>query len=197
MHNEIRAAVELVMSYLYNKLPRRRVDMFGDELARHLLSKFSSQWYPDRPFKGSTFRCLKVNNDPAIVAAATTSGLDLTELLACLPVDLSIWVDPGEVSYQFQGSSVSVVYSEPLQFSQQNNATLLKPVDAAPNSGQPMTAAMFARTKFGSTKFKAERASRLSANELTAYVRQQAIRNARGPRYEWWTSPLPLTAAPS
>lgn len=53
MHIEIQVALNFVISYLYNKLPRRRVNIFGEELEKALKQKFQGHWYPDKPFKVS------------------------------------------------------------------------------------------------------------------------------------------------
>ncbi|CAD5116856.1 unnamed protein product [Dimorphilus gyrociliatus] len=196
MHIELKEAVDFIVSYLYNNLPRRRVDMFGQQLARHLTVKFSQHWYPDRPFKGSAYRCIRTRTEPSIVNSATESGLAIQEVLSCFPPDLDIWVDPGEVSYQSAGAPLTVIYSEPMQFSLKQNSLPAPPEVVQYQQHQQMTANMFARTKFGSTKLKAEKASRLTADELSAYVRQQAMKNSRGPRYDWQNSPLQL-ATPS
>lgn len=53
MHIEIQVALNFVISYLYNKLPRRRVNIFGEELEKALKHKFQGHWYPEKPFKVS------------------------------------------------------------------------------------------------------------------------------------------------
>ena len=56
MHVEIKVAQNFVLNFLFNKLPRRRVNLFGEELEAALADKFVDHWYPDKPFKGSAFR---------------------------------------------------------------------------------------------------------------------------------------------
>lgn len=51
MHIEVQVALNFVISYLYNKLPRRRVNIFGEELEKALKDKFQGHWYPEKPFK--------------------------------------------------------------------------------------------------------------------------------------------------
>lgn len=106
MQTELSVAVNYVVSHLYNKLPRRRVDMFSEELINNLTSKFDGHWYPDTPAKGSAFRCTKVtgsngvNLDPVFEEAAKASGLVVREVIDLLPHELTMWIDPGEVSYR-------------------------------------------------------------------------------------------------
>ncbi|CAL8264862.1 protein Tob1 [Gadus morhua] len=113
MQLEIQVALNFLISYLYNKLPRRRVNTFGEELQRQLEAKFKGHWYPDRPSKGSGYRCLQVGVkvDPVVEQAARQSGLDLADVRHNLPQDLSVWIDPYEVSYQIGDKGpVKVLY---------------------------------------------------------------------------------------
>lgn len=62
MHIEVQVALNFVISYLYNKLPRRRVNIFGEELEKALKDKFQGHWYPEKPFKVSRkqfFSCFR------------------------------------------------------------------------------------------------------------------------------------------
>ena len=99
---EIQIAVSFLTSYLYNKLPRRRVDLFSVELAKQLKDKFEGHWYPQRPSKGSGYRCLLIGEelDPVLMNAANDSGLSLEEIRSSLPEKLNMWIDPDEVSYR-------------------------------------------------------------------------------------------------
>ncbi|XP_063077873.1 protein Tob1b [Engraulis encrasicolus] len=113
MQLEIQVALNFIISYLYNKLPRRRVNIFGEELERQLKKKYEGHWYPDKPYKGSGYRCLHVGEkvDPVVERAAKESGLDIEDVRHNLPQDLSVWIDPFEVSYQIgEKGPVKVLY---------------------------------------------------------------------------------------
>ncbi|XP_064606270.1 protein Tob1-like [Liolophura sinensis] len=116
MHVEVSVALNFVISYLYNKLPRRRVNLFGIELEKGLKKKFEGHWYPERPFKGSGFRCVRVNGeqiDPVIEKAAVASGIDMEEIKGYWPSELTLWIDPAEVSYRIgEKGLVKVLYSD-------------------------------------------------------------------------------------
>lgn len=116
MHVEISVALNFFISYLYNKLPRRRVDLFGEELESGLKEKFRGHWYPEKPSKGSGYRCIKGNGeevDPVIVTAALKAGLDISEIKSYLPEDLTMWIDPCEVSYKIgEKGPVMLLYSD-------------------------------------------------------------------------------------
>ncbi|KAF6736772.1 Protein Tob1 [Oryzias melastigma] len=113
MQLEIQVALNFIISYLYNKLPRRRVNIFGEELERQLKRKYDGHWYPEKPYKGSGFRCIHVGEkvDPVVEQAAKESGLDIEDVRNNLPQDLSVWIDPFEVSYQIgEKGAVKVLY---------------------------------------------------------------------------------------
>ncbi|GCB81801.1 protein Tob1a [Scyliorhinus torazame] len=113
MQLEIQVALNFIISYLYNKLPRRRVNIFGEELERLLKKKYEGHWYPDKPYKGSGYRCIHIGeaSDPVIEQAAKESGLDMKDVRDNLPQDLSVWIDPFEVSYQIgEKGPIKVLY---------------------------------------------------------------------------------------
>ena len=114
MHVEVSVALNFIFSYLYNKLPRRRVDMLCEELERGLRKKFEGHWYPDEPCKGSGFRCIRLSGEkiePALDVAVTLSGLSMDEIQEYLPKGLTIWIDPSEVSYRIgENGSVGILY---------------------------------------------------------------------------------------
>lgn len=116
MHVEVSVALNFVISYLYNKLPRRRVDMLAEELERGLKRKFQGHWYPDKPFKGSGFRCVRMNGekvDPVFIHAASECGLSLEEVKSYLPEELTVWIDPAEVSYRIgEKGQIKILYSD-------------------------------------------------------------------------------------
>ncbi|XP_033108084.1 protein Tob2-like [Anneissia japonica] len=256
MNSELQVAVQFVCSYLYNKLPRRRIDGFGFELEKALDQKFQGHWYPSRPTKGSAYRCLKFQSsrlDPAVDIASRKSGLKVEEILANLPNDLMVWIDPREVSYRIgEKGSTQILYSDhhpdegidnaaadnevashadSSRFAFNPDAATFKPIDSlassmnnlslglspvsstlspvsptssfgtspspttmllsrpntsptsdyirAPQKSQHLfTAAMFAQTKFGSTKLKnsGKRSNfppRQSPTEVGAYFKQR------------------------
>lgn len=115
MHLEVKVALNFIVSYLYNKLPRRRADLFGEELEQILVSRYEGHWYPEAPLRGSAFRCLHLGaaGDPVVDLAAKRSGLDTEEVRANVPPELSVWIDPFEVSYQIgEKGAVKVLYME-------------------------------------------------------------------------------------
>lgn len=115
MHVEVQVALNFLISFLFNKLPRRRVAQFGEELEATLKAKFAGHWYPEAPSKGSAYRCIRCApplERAVFEVAAYQAGISLMDIEQTLPHELTIWVDPGEVSYRLrEGSPVKILYS--------------------------------------------------------------------------------------
>lgn len=74
---------------------------------------YQHHWFPDRPQKGSGYRCIRINHemDPLIGRAAGRIGLTSGQLFSLLPRELTLWVDPYEVSYRIgEDGSICVLY---------------------------------------------------------------------------------------
>lgn len=71
-------------------------------------------WFPERPTRGSGYRCLRINHkmDPLIARAARGVGIDDSLLLRSMfPHELTLWIDPREVSYRIgENGSICVLY---------------------------------------------------------------------------------------
>lgn len=139
MHLEINVALNFVISYLYNKLPRRRVDLLGTEIENGLKKKFEGHWYPDQPMKGSGYRCVRVSGekvDPVIIQAATSVGVNLEEMKEYMPQELTLWIDPNEVSYKIgEKGQVKILYSD--KNNEENNESEDREVQATNHGFNP------------------------------------------------------------
>lgn len=92
-------------------------------LLASLAEHYKHHWFPEKPFKGSGYRCIRINHkmDPIICKAASQIGLSLPQLYQLLPSELTLWVDPYEVSYRIgEDGSICVLYE----------ATATKPVSS-------------------------------------------------------------------
>ena len=57
MISEIQLGVHfIVLNFLVNKLPKRKVSQFAKELTECLKLKFKGHWYPKTPDRGTAFR---------------------------------------------------------------------------------------------------------------------------------------------
>ncbi|KAK3601936.1 hypothetical protein CHS0354_038793 [Potamilus streckersoni] len=102
MKEEIAAAVVFMsrLIRLNDCIPKEKAEEFSDHLTELLLEKFKNHWYAENPQKGQAYRCIRVTPvspiDPLLNKAATLSGLNYSDLR--LPTELTIWIDPQEVS---------------------------------------------------------------------------------------------------
>ncbi|KAA0716462.1 B9.10 protein p30 [Triplophysa tibetana] len=109
MKEEIAATVFFIarLAKKRGKLDRVLRETFAVELTSVLFENYKSHWYPENPSKGQGFRCLRMNKgqlrDPIIASACCRSGIIYEDL--CLPKEISIWVDPGEVSCRYGETS--------------------------------------------------------------------------------------------
>ncbi|KAI6077338.1 Protein BTG1-like protein [Aix galericulata] len=78
--------------------------------------RYKHHWFPLAPSKGSGYRCIRINHqmDPLIGEAAGMVGLSHERLFQLLPSELTLWVDPFEVSYRIgENGSICVLYESP------------------------------------------------------------------------------------
>jgi len=86
---------------------------FRDSLIEVLRRRYRDHWFPEKPFKGSGYRCIRINGkmDPVIGQAGDNSGLSSQFLHQIFPSELTMWIDPREVSYRIgENGSICVLY---------------------------------------------------------------------------------------
>ncbi|KAF6725007.1 Protein BTG1 [Oryzias melastigma] len=120
MKPEINAAVGFLSRFLRVKghVNDRQVQTFSQSLQDILSEQYKHHWFPDRPCKGSGYRCIRINHkmDPLVGQAGQRIGLTIQQLYLLLPSELTLWVDPFEVSYRIgEDGSICVLYeSQPV-----------------------------------------------------------------------------------
>lgn len=152
MQVEIKCAIDFLLSYLYDKLPRRRVNLFGEELEKYLKLKLMAS-----ETKVALNINFKQNNieliDPCLIAASKESAMDLNEILECWPTQLKLFIEAGLVSYSLgqdlnrpDGDHLKIVYDETNELS----CPVVAPLTAAVlGANQPMIASLQAATSTG------------------------------------------------
>ncbi|XP_063073616.1 protein BTG1 [Engraulis encrasicolus] len=115
MKPEITAAVGFLSRFLRIKgqCNDRQLQTFSQTLQDILAEQYKHHWFPDRPNKGSGYRCIRINHkmDPLVGQAAQRIGLTIQQLYVLLPSELTLWVDPFEVSYRIgEDGSICVLY---------------------------------------------------------------------------------------
>jgi len=116
MKLEVQSAANFLVHLV--RLSRRNVtefqlNKFNDALIDVLRRRYSDHWFPERPFKGSGYRCIRINGmmDSLIGSAGETVGLSSKFLHSIFPSELTLWIDPKEVSYRIgENGSICVLY---------------------------------------------------------------------------------------
>ncbi|XP_078507217.1 protein BTG3-like [Lissotriton helveticus] len=116
MRAEIDAGVSLILKLLNRrrKFHPRRVERFGEVLTSLLLLKYEGHWYPDAPMRGQAYRCIRINPwqfvDESVLKACAQSGLVYSKMP--LPVEITLWIDPYEVSCRLGENNTSFIVAE-------------------------------------------------------------------------------------
>lgn len=122
MKDEVFCATEFVVGFVQkaDDVTCVAVDEFKKCFAERLRKKYLSHWHPQQPYRGSAYRSIIIDHDcvdPLITGTLKDLSLDskLREsILKKLPKELTLWVDPADVSYRFgDHGSVGVLYTGP------------------------------------------------------------------------------------
>ncbi len=113
MRTEINSAVDFLSNLLRTRVPGDRVETFRQTLNMSVTNHYEGHWFPEKPFRGSGYRCIRINHkmDPLIMRAGVETGITERMLFSILPNELTLWVDPDEVSYRIgEDGSIGVLY---------------------------------------------------------------------------------------
>ena len=123
MRDEVNSAVDflgnILLSSRTSSIPVDQAlsENFRQHLEVVLFTHYKDHWFPEKPFKGSAYRCLRINGkmDPLLAKAGQACGLSAMDLYSVFPRELTLWVDPNEVSYRIgEEGSVGVIYQSDL-----------------------------------------------------------------------------------
>ena len=115
MKDEIKSAVEFLSNILRTRdeVNEQQTSQFNAALRNLLTARYQGHWFPDKPFKGSGFRCIRLNHnmDPLMLQAGRMCGLNQSFLETSFPPELTLWVDPMDVSFRIgENGSVGILY---------------------------------------------------------------------------------------
>jgi protein Tob/BTG len=115
MLDEVNSVVGFIAKLLLQRsLESRMVGLFEESLRTILCMHYMDHWFPEKPYKGSAYRCIRnigTRLDPLFIKAGSTVGLETTDLLDLLPSEITVWVDPGNVSYRIgEDGSIGVLF---------------------------------------------------------------------------------------
>jgi len=98
MRTEITNAVNFLSNLIRSKdTSPDQLDAFRLALAERFAVSFTGHWFPEKPIRGNAYRCVRIVNikmDRLVTAAGAEAGLSEAYLLAALPRELSVWIDP-------------------------------------------------------------------------------------------------------
>lgn len=105
--------VHLVRLSSRSSIVEDKLAKFRDSLVEVLRRRYRDHWFPEKPFKGSGYRCIRINGrmDPVIAQAGEACGLEPQVIHNTFPSELTMWIDPLEVSYRIgENGSICVLY---------------------------------------------------------------------------------------
>lgn len=118
MRIEIKSAADFLVDLVRlnnSGLTEPQLDKFRENVCDILVRHYTDHWFPDQPFKGSGYRCIRINGkmDPLIARAGFMMGLAVSFLRSLFPTELTMWVDPKEVAYRIgENGSICVLYED-------------------------------------------------------------------------------------
>jgi len=64
--------------------------------------RYRDHWFPEKPFRGSGYRCIRINSkmDPVIAQACIACDIDPAVIHSVFPFEFTMWIDPLEVTYR-------------------------------------------------------------------------------------------------
>jgi len=90
-----------------------KLQRFRESIIEVLLRRYRNHWFPEKPFKGSGYRCVRINGrmDPVIAQAGDNCDLSPTFLHSTFPSELTMWIDPLEVTFRIgENGSICELY---------------------------------------------------------------------------------------
>ena len=102
MRTEVQCGCEFISKLLTQRhLPLQFARPFKRRMEELLFDRYKDHWDPANPTQGSAYRCIRINGfrlDPVVREAAKVTGL--TNISEYLPTQLTLWIDPRDVSYR-------------------------------------------------------------------------------------------------
>lgn len=118
MKLEVKSAADFLCDLLRlnnSGLTAVQLEKFRENVCDILVRHYTDHWFPDRPFKGSGYRCIRINGkmDPLIARAGVMMGIACSFLRSLFPTELTMWVDPMEVAYRIgENGSICILYED-------------------------------------------------------------------------------------
>lgn len=133
MLQEIRNAVDFITNVLLKRqsVSENICEKFNSTLIDAFKQRFREHWFPESPDRGSAYRCVRINYDmdPILSKVCAKIGLDINLLKSSLPYEITVWIDPEEVSYRIgEDGSIGVLYASKQEVTQRSCKREASPV---------------------------------------------------------------------
>jgi len=115
-----------------------QLERFKVAIVEVLRRRYRDHWFPDKPCKGSGYRCIRINGkiDPVIAQAAEIVGMPTNTIHQTFPSELTMWIDPLEVSYRIgENGSICILY----EFKENVDNVAWKPTSSSSSSSTSTT----------------------------------------------------------
>lgn len=115
-----------------------QLERFKVAIVEVLRRRYRDHWFPDKPCKGSGYRCIRINGkiDPVIAQAAEIVGMPTNTIHQTFPSELTMWIDPLEVSYRIgENGSICILY----EFKENMDNVAWKPTSSSSSSSSTST----------------------------------------------------------
>lgn len=120
MKEEVDSATKFLGDFVAKKLGSKFAECFKAEMSQLMTVRYRDHWHPQKPQRGSAFRSIAIHYDsidPLVLEALTRVAGSEDEAKAFgrhFPQELTLWVDPMEVSYRIgDHGSIGVVFACP------------------------------------------------------------------------------------
>jgi len=120
MKDEVDSATGFLTGLISRKVTTKFADCFRNEISRIMTLRYRDHWHPQRPQRGSAFRSIAIHYDsidPLLMEALIqVSGSETKAKIIGrhFPQELTLWVDPMDVSYRIgDNGSIGVIYAGP------------------------------------------------------------------------------------
>jgi len=118
MHIEIESAVKFLVNELAQRLgefSEATAETLKTRLAELLSQRFENHWYPEKPLKGSAYRCVNISIDDGsvdsvLLQAGEEVGISKSGLMVVFPKGLALWIDPNDVSCRLGKGAIFPIF---------------------------------------------------------------------------------------
>jgi len=118
MHIEIESAVKFLVNELsqkFGEFPNGTSESLKQRLTELLNERFENHWYPEKPMKGSAYRCINISIDDesvdsVLLKAGEEVGISKSGLMVVFPKGLALWIDPNDVSCKLGKGAIFPIF---------------------------------------------------------------------------------------